>query len=297
MATIRIFGKNIYYEVYGEQHDRTLVYFHGGPGASCLDFAAQARELGRQVRVILFDQYGVLRSDPVAEEEPYGMVMQAAMIEEMRRLLHVEQWSVLGHSYGGMLACLYARTYPSAVSKLILDCPSLDFVDSARSIARYMSGYIAAHGSDDAKALVVKMQSAPYAGTAVVDDLLALLGHIHDMQLRNYLHGVTFEEYAKVAYTESFPEEMWRRSQTHLEKLIGEGKMLESFLPMLKEISAPILLVNGLYDPACSDSQIRYIREHIPNARQVLFENSGHFPRIEEAAKYTQCVLDFLTQP
>jgi len=54
-----------------------------------------------------------------------------------------------------------------------------------------------------------------------------------------------------------------------------------------------LLLINGLYDPACSENQIRYIKENIIDVKQVLFENSGHFPRIEEPAKYTQCVIDF----
>ena len=70
--------------------------------------------------------------------------------------------------------------------------------------------------------------------------------------------------------------------------------MIENFLPMLKNIHKPLLLINGRYDPACSENQIRYIKENIENAKQVIFENSGHFPRIEEPAKYTQCVSDFL---
>lgn len=37
-----IFGKKIYYEMYGAEHGNTLLYLHGGPGASCLDFAGQA---------------------------------------------------------------------------------------------------------------------------------------------------------------------------------------------------------------------------------------------------------------
>ena len=31
--------------------------------------------------------------------------------------------------------------------------------------------------------------------------------------------------------------------------------------------------------------------------KQALFENSGHFPRIEEPARYTQCALDSQSSP
>lgn len=98
----------------------------------------------------------------------------------------------------------------------------------------------------------------------------------------------------KNAYVESFPDEMWAKSETHLMKLIDEEKMIENFLPMLKNIYNPLLLINGFYDPSCSENQIIYIKENIKNARQVLFKNSGHFPRIEEPKKYTQCVIGFL---
>lgn len=294
MPYINIFDKDIYYEIHGENNDNTLVYFHGGPGASCLDFTAQAKKLSSELKVIIFDQCGVLRSDRIMEEESYGMDIQVAMVEEMRKKLNIDKWSVLGHSYGGMLACLYTHTYPSSVNKLILDCPSLDFIDSSKSTAYYLSDYISKSDDNEAKALLKKIKTTDYTDKTVIFDLTSLLGHIKDMQLRNYLHGITYEEYAKNAYAEAIPDEMWAKSETHMMKLIEEEKMIENFLPMLKDIRKPLLLINGLYDPACSENQIRYIKENIGNARQVLFENSGHFPRIEEPAKYTQCVIEFL---
>lgn len=296
MAYISVSGKNIYYEVYGEEHNAALVYLHGGPGASCLDFAAQAKELGRAFKVVIFDQWGVLRSDPIMADEAYGMDRQVAMIEEMREKLHIPRWSVLGHSYGGMLACLYAHTFPASVDKLILDCPSLDFIDSARSTADYLTDYISGTGDDEAKALLDRIKTTDYTDTAVVFDLLALLGHVQDMQLRNYLHGITYDEYAQIACSaDPIPAEMWARAETHLMKLIDDGKLIDHYLPMLSELPHPLLLIHGRYDPACSKNQIRYIAENVKGAKQVLFENSGHFPRIEEPAKYTRCVLEFLT--
>lgn len=294
MPYIKISDKDIYYEIHGKNNDNTLVYFHGGPGASCLDFTAQAKKLGSKLKVVIFDQYGVLRSERIMEDEAYGMNIQVKMVEEMREKLCIDKWSVLGHSYGGMLACLYTHTYPSTVNKLILDCPSLDFIDSSKSVAYYLSDYISKSGNNEAKALLQKIKTADYNDKTVFFDLMSLLEHIEDMQLRSYLHGITFEEYAKNVYTEAIPDEMWAKSETHLMKLIDEEKIIENFLPMLKNIRIPLLLINGRYDPACSENQIRYIKENIENVKQVLFENSGHFPRIEEPAKYTQCVIDFL---
>ena len=67
MAFIEVNLKNIYVEEYGKKNKNTIVYFHGGPGASCLDFTKQAQAMGEKYHVISFDQYGVMRSDAVLE--------------------------------------------------------------------------------------------------------------------------------------------------------------------------------------------------------------------------------------
>jgi proline iminopeptidase len=41
-------------------------------------------------------------------------------IEAMRKALGFDKWTVLGHSYGGMVAQQYALDYPNSVNKLIL---------------------------------------------------------------------------------------------------------------------------------------------------------------------------------
>lgn len=70
--------------------------------------------------------------------------------------------------------------------------------------------------------------------------------------------------------------------------------MLDNFLPKIQKETRPILLINGRYDPACSRYQIEYMLNNVQDITQVTFENSGHFPRIEEAELYTDTVLGFL---
>ena len=73
---ITIWGKKIWYEIYGAEYNDTLLYLHGGPGASCLDFVNQARALSEKMRVVILDQLGVLRSEAIAENESYSMEYQ-----------------------------------------------------------------------------------------------------------------------------------------------------------------------------------------------------------------------------
>lgn len=297
---VHIFGKKIYYEMYGTECDNILLYLHGGPGASCLDFVNQAKALSKKMKVILLDQLGVLRSEAIAENEDYSMEYQIEMLEEMRKLFGIEKWSILGHSYGGMLAVLYASLYPDSIHKVILECPSLWFEDSARSVAEYLSGYIHSLNSKQASELCEKMKSTDYQDKReVVYDLIALLHYVTDMKLRNYLQGASFEEYQMSMDTNGITNEMWAKGDRHLMKLLSEGDggrvvMTDNFLPIIQRITLPLLLIRGKYDPACTKYQTEYILNNVQNAVQAVFENSGHFPRIEEADKYTETIFNFL---
>ncbi len=213
---IAIYGKKIWYEIYGAEYHDTLLYLHGGPGASCLDFVNQAKALSEKMRVVILDQLGVLRSEAIAENESYSMEYQIEMLEEMRKSLGIEKWSILGHSYGGMLAVLYAHAYPNSIQKIILECPSLWFEDSARATAEYLSEHIHSLNNPQAVKLCEKIKSADYQDKAeAVWDLSALLGYVTDMELRFYLHSISLEEYERNMDTSDIADEMWSKGERH----------------------------------------------------------------------------------
>lgn len=289
-----ILNNHIYYEEYGTGNENTLLYIHGGPGASCLDFRYQAKKLGENLRVIIFDQLGVLRSEAIKDDEEYGMDIQVKMIEEMRKNLNISKWSILGHSYGGSLAALYAYTYPESVDKILLECPSLDFIDSAKSTAEYLREYFTKIDKTVAVELCDKIKNTQYTDKTVAEDLMTLLDYVEDMKIRNYLHNITFEEYLKYMEDDTVTDEMWGKTGNHVMKLMEEGKMFHNFLPLLFKAGKSVLLLNGKYDPACSLKQINYMKSNVKDITQVIFEESGHFPRIEEPQKYTNSILEFM---
>lgn len=294
MPYINIDQKNIYYEIYGEGNENTLLYFHGGPGASCLDYQDQAAELGKYLKVIIFDQYGVLRSDSISDGESYGMDAQLNQIEQMRQRLGIKDWNILGHSYGGMLAVRYSQKHPSSVKKIVLECPSLWFQDSAKSIARYCEAYFCGINNKGALLKCKNLYAKRIDDNNIMFDLLELLGCVDDAKVRNYLNNISFEEYFAHCHTEHITDEMWQKSSRHINCLIKDGKMFSNYMPILKTIHKPILLINGRYDPVCSQNQIEYTVNEVDNLKHIWFESSGHCPHLEEFEKYTSCVVDFL---
>lgn len=136
MPYIYVCGKRIYYEEYGTGKGPTLLYLHGGPGESCLTYSYQARLFGERCRIISFDQYGVFRSDALAENEDLTVNDLVEMTEQMRIALDIKSWIPLGHSFGGMLALIYAHKYPDSVDAVIYDNPMWSALHTAMSIAK-----------------------------------------------------------------------------------------------------------------------------------------------------------------
>jgi len=146
---IEIDIKKIYIEQYGKENKRTIVIFHGGPGASCQGFENIAAVLSEKYHVVSFDQCGVSRSDAILEDEPFGMKEHIKLIDKMRELLNISSWTILGHSYGGTLACLYSYTYPQKTDVVLYIGPMFSTGMSARAQAAYLIPYFKRINSEE----------------------------------------------------------------------------------------------------------------------------------------------------
>jgi L-proline amide hydrolase len=61
----------------------------------------------------------------------------------------------------------------------------------------------------------------------------------------------------------------------------------------LGEIQIPALVIYGRYDEA-TPVVAETVHHGIPGSVWVLFENSAHFPHIEETERYLQVLVQFL---
>lgn len=100
-----------------------VIVLHGGPGADHgyllpgFDTLALGREL------VYYDQRGGGRS-PVARDVPVGWREHVADLEALRQLWALDRLIILGYSWGGLLAQLYATEHPDRVERLALVCPA-----------------------------------------------------------------------------------------------------------------------------------------------------------------------------
>lgn len=112
-------GHSIYWEVCGNPQGRPALFLHGGPGGSCQPDHRRLFD-PETYRIVLFDQRGSGRSRPKGELVGNTTPNLVSDIEKLRALLNVENWMILGGSWGAALALAYAQSYPQSVRAMVL---------------------------------------------------------------------------------------------------------------------------------------------------------------------------------
>ncbi len=97
----------------------TIVLVHGGPGQDHSYFKPWASRLAAFAQVIYLDLRGNGRSEE-GSFDLLGLDQWAADLEAFRQALDLGTPIVLGHSFGGQVAQVFAIRYPDSLSRLIL---------------------------------------------------------------------------------------------------------------------------------------------------------------------------------
>jgi len=108
-----------YYKIFGK--GTPILIINGGPGMNSNGFEPMAKILAEKYQTIIYDQRGTGKSAlKELNNKTVSMKLMADDIESLRKHLKIQKWTILGHSFGGMLASYYATIYPNSIDKLIL---------------------------------------------------------------------------------------------------------------------------------------------------------------------------------
>jgi len=75
---------------------------------------------------------------------------------------------------------------------------------------------------------------------------------------------------------------------------IAKAAKLDNVLPLLPEISIPVLLVWGTEDQVTPPRVAYQFRDNFPNAKLVLLSECGHVPMMEKPEAFNNAVEEFL---
>lgn len=282
----RVNGTRIYFDVDGASHvpdtgrlrERPVVFLlHGGPGADHSAFKSQLGWLTELAQLVYIDHRGSGRSAS-CDIETCTLENNVADVEALREYLGLERVSVLGYSYGGMVALAYAIEHPSRVANLILQCTaaSYRFLDDARRIVEERC-------TPAQKKVCEKLFEGTFENTEELEEFFREMGPMYGRRF----NPATFDT--------GWPKTLWNYEQFNF----GFREVLTSFdlTPRLHEIQCPTLVIGAAHDWICPPNHSKMIADAIPSAHLKLFQESSHRVADDEADAFRAAVRGFLTYP
>ncbi|MHC4472409.1 MAG: alpha/beta hydrolase [Planctomycetota bacterium] len=108
-------------KIFCEREGRGLpiVLVNPGPGGAHQGFHPHFSRAAVFAEIIYYDQRGCGRSD-YEPGDGYSLAQAVEDLEKLREALEIRRWIVLGWSYGGLLAQIYAVEHPENLAGLVL---------------------------------------------------------------------------------------------------------------------------------------------------------------------------------
>ncbi len=120
LATIVVKAQNIYTKTFGNSKEKPIIFLHGGPGYNCANFeATTAQQLADNgFFVIVYDRRGEGRSNDANAKFTFKETFDD--LNAIYKKFNLSKATLIGHSFGGIVATLFAETNPAKVQSIIL---------------------------------------------------------------------------------------------------------------------------------------------------------------------------------
>jgi proline-specific peptidase len=279
---VRFGGYRTWYRVVGEDVDgrAPLVCLHGGPGSTHHYFTPLERLGGEGRAVVLYDQLGCGGSDrPTDVRWDIGVFIDE--LAAVRDELGLDRIHLLGTSWGGMLALEHALSGYGGLVSLVLSS-TLASIGEWVAEAKRLRGELP---PEIVQALDLYEEAEAYDDPGYRQALEVFDDHyVHrGARGRPELERMRAERGAEVYEAMVGPNE-WTVTGA-----LGGWDVRDR----LGEVGVPSLVVRGRHD-LCTELIATTLLEGLPNAREVLFEESSHMPVLEETDRYLEVVGSFL---
>ncbi len=282
-------GARVWFRDAGPRDAPALVFLHGGPGYNSVNFERSVLPLlEQQLRVVVLDQRGCGRSSG-GHDAPLGMAPTIADLERLRERLGIARWSVVGHSFGGMVALAYQARHPERVARLVLVETSADMQAALEHQVEATAAMAQARFPEHASAIaaIVEEDAPPLAR------LMRLYSVIGRVPLQRALHWASAEAQSRA---DSWDEEAGLLACTRQDLLASyrDEAWLTQRSELLTPRSCPVLLVAGRQSEVIGAHVIEATAEAW-GVRPVWMEESGHFPFVEEPDRFAQLTIEFVS--
>jgi proline iminopeptidase len=281
----------IYYKAIG--HGDPLLIVHGGPGASHDYFLPYLLPLVKTNRLIFIDERGSGRSQKLEDPSGYTVENMVEDVETVRQSMGLGKISILGHSFGGVLAQAYALKYQGNLTHLIL-CSTFH---STAKMNRIL-GKIKEKMDPELRARIDKMEHEGLYGHGkdyeknryTTDYMVAAWGEGYFPYLYANHPDANYDPVANGIMSWDLYREMWG---SHGEYVIDGNLSSVEYTEKLSTIKVPTLITVGDNDE-CDPSLSKEMQSKIVGSKLVIFPKSGHMTFVDQQGLFISTINEFL---
>jgi proline iminopeptidase len=264
-----------------------LLLLHGGPGATHEYFEAADSHLpAAGVEYIYYDQLGSLYSDRPTDPDLWELDRFVDEVEQVRVALGLDHddFYLLGHSWGGILATEYALHHQAHLKGLVIS----NMMASCRAYNDY--------------ARQVLMPAMDQAALAEIQALEAA-GDIENPRYMDLLIPHHYERHVLRLPAADWPDPVnrgFRLNQQIYVSMQGPSELGLSgkLLPWdrsaeLGRITVPTLVIGAQHD-TMDPAYMAWMARQLPHGRHLHCPNGSHMAMYDDQETYFRGLIDFL---
>lgn len=256
-----------------------LLIINGGPGMNSDGFKSLAKIIGGSYKAIIYDQRGTGQSK-ISKIDTTTITLDSMTndIEIIRNHLKIENWVVLGHSFGGMLASYYASIYPKKIKGLILSSSGGINMDLFSRI------------SITSRLTKIQRDSLNYWNTKISNGDTSYFARL---QRGKYLAPAYLYDKSNVPII----AERLTQGNSTINQLVYQNMRKIDFdcSEGLKKLKVPVLIIQGredLIDKETAETAVSILQ----NSTLVILENCGHYGWLDQPKEYFENIDSYLVK-
>lgn len=238
-----------------------LLFLHGLNGNS-KSWKRQFEEIAGQFRLIAWDAPGYGSSSLLTEA---GIDAYSDIAADLVESLGIPQYSVVGHSMGGVVAGRLAARHPKTVRRLVLSCTH--------------SGNGLPVSENLGKSYITRIENRNKLSNSEFGRFGA------GRMLPDTVAPNIFDEVAEIA------------SEVRSDGLEAAIKVINyaDNRPHLAELNCPVLIVDAELDPVVPSERTEDLRRVIRQAKNATLKGVGHAPYLEDSKAFNKMITEFMT--
>jgi proline iminopeptidase len=293
LTSVFAYGQTMYTKTFGNNKDKAVIFLHGGPGYNCVNFeATTAQKLADNgFYVIVYDRRGEGRSKDLNAKFTFKESFDD--LNYIYTTHNITKAILIGHSFGGVVATLFAEANPQKVQSLILVGAPISLQQTfktiiAKSTTIYQSKkdsvnlqYISMLGNMDTTSLEYSsycfrhaMETGSYSPKNPTDEAKAIYSSFRsDTLLKKYSSQMTYQA----------PQGFWKNEKYTTLNLTGN-------IENLKRLKIKVFGLYGKDDGLYSAQQIADLQNQIGLNSLKYFDSCSHNVFIDQQTEFINAI-------